>query len=474
MRSEHDSGQYFSDTDKPPHINSPLYNPLLSGNSIRVLRLASGNFSDAIICQFFLVDIGPSRPSYDVLSYVWGPSYLGNNDREKTTIECDGHRLTIQKSLETALRHIRSSSTARILWVDAICINQEDKQERSHQVTLMRKLYRNARNVVIWLGSEPTGNDISFARVQDMRAMRAFGAVCELVNRWLGQSSGTERAQYRTYSTSRDSTSRRVSCFEKFDTDPWGLGQKEDDKSLLVLKEMRRYCLGSQEQQRSDMKCCKEHLSSPKLWIAYSSTDPQKLKAINASGNVSKDFGLDSSPDSAPFAALWQSLADLYSSSWFWKIWVIQEAALAQSAVVRWGNVEINWSWIGLASAILRTNYDNICQAMQISGVYNAYLIYRLSGQSGLSPPQLSFLQLVRLTRQFEATDSRDRIYGLLGIRTLDNDPDQSIFFVQPDYACSALDLFRGFAQQVISVQRTWRSSQVCNTLLENSIVEMI
>src|SRR5204863_3555897 len=120
----------------------------------------------------------------------------------------------------------------------------------------------------------------------------------------------------------------------------------------------------------------------------------------------------------------WHSLADLFSRPWFWRLWVIQEVVLAPSAIVKWGRAEIAWQWIGLAAAILRTNYHKICDAMELGGVYNAYLLFRLSPMSNLPPLQVSFVQLLRLTRQFEVSDTRDRVYGLLGIKTVDNNPE--------------------------------------------------
>jgi hypothetical protein len=56
----------------------------------------------------------------------------------------------------------------------------------------------------------------------------------------------------------------------------------------------------------------------------------------------------------------WNKLLTLYSVSWFKRLWIIQEVALARFAIVVWGNYEISWEWVGLAAAILRTNYTRI------------------------------------------------------------------------------------------------------------------
>lgn len=91
---------------------------------------------------------GIRLPAFTALSYVWG-------DPAKTDeIIIDGKRLPITASLYSALRQVQVQSTFDIrVWADAICINQQDLAERSTQVQLMRQIYHNARDVLIWLGS---------------------------------------------------------------------------------------------------------------------------------------------------------------------------------------------------------------------------------------------------------------------------------------------------------------------------------
>jgi hypothetical protein len=80
------------------------------------------------------------------LSYVWG------NIRDSATILADGRTISVTKSLETALRHLRYPDRPRTLWVDYVCINQEDILERSQQVAKMGLIYERADSVLIWLG----------------------------------------------------------------------------------------------------------------------------------------------------------------------------------------------------------------------------------------------------------------------------------------------------------------------------------
>jgi hypothetical protein len=65
----------------------------------------------------------------------------------------------IRTNLHSAFRHLRRQREDRILWIDAVCINQEDNIEKNHQVWMMKRIYESADQVVIWLGEaiEHTG-----------------------------------------------------------------------------------------------------------------------------------------------------------------------------------------------------------------------------------------------------------------------------------------------------------------------------
>jgi hypothetical protein len=96
------------------------------------------------------------KPRYEALSYTWG----GTQDQEY--VHVNGKRFSIRQNLYRALQHFRHGTETRILWIDAICINQEDNGEKSWQVKLMADIYRRARRVLVWLGvmSEPVSLSI--------------------------------------------------------------------------------------------------------------------------------------------------------------------------------------------------------------------------------------------------------------------------------------------------------------------------
>ncbi|KAF7197204.1 Heterokaryon incompatibility protein 6, OR allele [Pseudocercospora fuligena] len=97
---------------------------------------------------------------YEALSYNWGPKSPEKSIRllaENT----EYYTMSIGPNLDAALRHLRSTDRATYLWVDALCINQQDQEEKGVQIPLMRDIYNNARCVRVWLGVE--GDDSSRA-----------------------------------------------------------------------------------------------------------------------------------------------------------------------------------------------------------------------------------------------------------------------------------------------------------------------
>lgn len=188
-----------------------IYQPVCFGASIRILEIFSGRFDDPLIGRFQNASIKHSCLDFQALSYVWKPGkfyvvkpdkfYYGHGTGE-STMNCDSHDLTITPSLERALRHIRSNHELKRIWVDALCINQKDNEERSYQVLMMSSIYRKATKVVIWIGSPKRSLERFYRREPEesaeLQAQKAFTAVCYLVNKWQG-GSHAERARFSFY-----------------------------------------------------------------------------------------------------------------------------------------------------------------------------------------------------------------------------------------------------------------------------------
>ncbi|KAJ5116138.1 heterokaryon incompatibility protein-domain-containing protein [Penicillium angulare] len=84
--------------------------------------------------------------SYVALSYCWG------SDVKSESVTLNSRILSVTKNLHTALLYLRDPQLTRTFWIDAICINQDDKDEKSKQIPLMRTIYAQADHVIVWLG----------------------------------------------------------------------------------------------------------------------------------------------------------------------------------------------------------------------------------------------------------------------------------------------------------------------------------
>jgi hypothetical protein len=134
------------------------YSPLLPGpESIRLLHLMPHEDEVAPIqCRLFNYSLDKSDKwihLYEALSYAWGGS-----DKPRS-IFIGKHALPVTINLHAALSRLRDRSFERIIWADAICIDQDNLEERGHQVQLMAKIYSKANHVIVWLGETADDSD---------------------------------------------------------------------------------------------------------------------------------------------------------------------------------------------------------------------------------------------------------------------------------------------------------------------------
>jgi len=159
----------------PTAKRSPYqYHPLLSEeNQIRLIRLMPSKDKDATIeCQVFNYSLNPAKGIhlYEALSYVWG------NAKETVSINIDKRLFDATKNLYAALLRLRDDYFDRILWVDAICINQMDEREKEKQIWLMSRIYGHASRVIVWLGNSESAHGENSDRVlEEIRAIAEKG-----------------------------------------------------------------------------------------------------------------------------------------------------------------------------------------------------------------------------------------------------------------------------------------------------------
>ncbi|KAK7965287.1 HET-domain-containing protein [Apiospora saccharicola] len=122
------------------------YQSLPSHGWLRLLVLEPWTSPEYRISCRLLRERITSSKEYDALSYTWG------TDEAIAPILIDGQVHRVRYNLFRALQSLRLPHRERVLWVDALCINQESREERGDQVSQMGEIYSGAGRVVVWLG----------------------------------------------------------------------------------------------------------------------------------------------------------------------------------------------------------------------------------------------------------------------------------------------------------------------------------
>jgi hypothetical protein len=133
--------------------DSPIYSPLERGY-VRILTLRAGSGRDPIYCTLTPTPIKDASSSFVALSYVWGPE-----PEKHSEITIDDVPFLVRPNLYHALLTLRQPNQSQRFWIDAICIDQKNRPEKSLQLPLMTQIYTLSSYVLIWLGETENDSD---------------------------------------------------------------------------------------------------------------------------------------------------------------------------------------------------------------------------------------------------------------------------------------------------------------------------
>ena len=147
---------------------------------IRLATLAPGDYDDTIVIRLRIKSLSKSKaPNYEALSYAWGTDISPHNAL------VNGKAISISANLDSGLRHLRYEDKSRVLWIDALCIDQTDILERNSQVQLMSCIYSEARTVLIWLGPSDGDDEEAMRKIAvwqkhwDLPFFKALIRICK-------------------------------------------------------------------------------------------------------------------------------------------------------------------------------------------------------------------------------------------------------------------------------------------------------
>jgi hypothetical protein len=286
--------------------NLPIYeySPLVPGQ-IRLLHVLPGSGAAPISCELHTVDPS-SGQFYEAVSYCWGQGGKPCN------VEIAGKRLPVTESAVDALWQFRLPQHKRVLWLDAICINQDDLAEKTVQVRMMGSIFGGAFAVLAWVGFRTEGSD------------RAVAAVSEA--QWRLRKIVT--LSWLTTAFTPEDDPNTVSARAALDRYFHGYIQTPKDIAFFAL--MNRDVMNDLFRLRPWWREYDLYLSLGLLTQERSPRSPLLVETHNQLDAILP----------------WQGRFDLYKfvhRPYFERAWVIQEIVLARKVVLCIGDMCIEW-----------------------------------------------------------------------------------------------------------------------------------
>ncbi|KAJ5835806.1 hypothetical protein N7447_001832 [Penicillium robsamsonii] len=387
----------------PWFIKLDIYSTLADPKNIRLITLQpSGEYNAVITCTLFEVDC-TSGSEYEALSYVWGAPESTRN------ILLNGKMIPIRENLEAALRHLRRRETPRTMWIDGICIDQSNVEERTDQVKQMDTIYRNAVGVVVWIGRESNTSARIFDSFESLLRDLKQPESALLFDGFLDFPFQPE-----AYCSLCDGVPRKV--------------PSQLVGTVVTESVADRYTRSAQD---------------PTLI-------PQRWKDAHT-----RDI---------------EALVTLLRRPWWRRIWVLQEAILAKKITLHCGPRSMDWP---MFQAILYTyvRQGKRSRIHHIGGLSRearraraqlhllvlanstfAFFFLQSSLVAKKQFPELSMANLLSLTWNFDATDPRDKLFALIGLLP-ENSPERVQF--TPDYTANVKQLFIHVAKSFLETSCT-------------------
>jgi hypothetical protein len=148
-------------------VNPYIGNVLDEDDSFRLISLEPGDGADPLSIRLLNTTLHNTEP-YEAVSYVWGDASKSGSvqilDNEKD-IEV---RIDITHNCQAALESLRRLDSSRVLWIDSICINQSSSAEKTHQLNLMAHIYKNASQVLVYLGEGTKFSDTAMKFIHEL------------------------------------------------------------------------------------------------------------------------------------------------------------------------------------------------------------------------------------------------------------------------------------------------------------------
>jgi hypothetical protein len=393
--------------------SSDLYTRRLTSSErqIRVLSFETGRtLNDNIRLSMLEIPLDGQVVAYNALSYTWGnptPDSARKNPwitdisipplvYDEQSIYVNKQVLKVTANLFFALKKLRpryeNQPRVPYIWIDAVCINQGDLEERAEQVKLMGDIYRNAEDVIVWLGEEEGMTD------SDM----AIDLLNNVYSSFIHWADNSEEAQSLWEQIERES--QRLDL----DTRIASTGVPQSEVNNLLSNMFRLQA----------------------LWI-------------QSKGFSSLDVRCDE--------RAWAAVERLLERAWFSRLWTYQEKALAKTATLIVGEKSISWTNINAAIGLVN-NHDNSEGRTKLLPKGSGRRFVESSQPSeadmlSVGGAHQNLFEVVRTARSRGCQELRDKIYGVLSTMSPQDEGYKHIFDMLDYENTSVQDLYIEFAR---------------------------
>ncbi|KAK5126780.1 hypothetical protein LTR85_009714 [Meristemomyces frigidus] len=331
-------------------------------------------------CSLASVDFDTSPP-FTALSYTWGDPKIRKH------ICIDGRIIDVTVNLEEALRHLQQSITEPLtLWIDAVCIDQNNEAEKSEQVAHMRDIYSKAEDVVTWLGHGGSTRAMQWISGFGGRAAAlGIGATPEMLLKKVLKRA-EQKMSIGTESGDPVSEEHAFAC------------------------DLERELSAERNPHYEELICGLQNILQraywSRIWIVQEVTMAQKITFACGTATVA-------------YNALHHSLRLLRN----FRLWQLLKLGhdTARSTLMREDS--------GLRARVIKTDPSHPIDLLKISRADGA----------------MPMMYLLRRLQRFNATDPRDRIFALLGIAT-----DADELGARPDYSKSCEQVYTELAKVLL------------------------
>lgn len=424
-RMDPSSRRRLQDPPASPHYT---YEPLAiqedSGPAIRLLTLHPtqlGKDPEVEIQSWPL----HAAPEYEALSYCWGPV------QPIKFMRLNKKKFAITSSLHSALWHLACHKNEPLtLWVDAVCINQGDDNEKSQQVSLMRDIYERASRTVVWLGPAEDKSETHLALTMCTRMLDLHG------NAYFDKMLGEQ--QYEVFEKMLSKTAEEASIVDKRRRlylrnrirlwSDHGVNLSVDD-----VEGAARDALKADVSTRASYPGIEDYVGSFTDVLYATPPAPTRYQDIKDE-DIPAQFRtpqfrhlLARQPQRRSDEPLMEEITAtraLFALPWFKRIWIVQETIMAKEVVF---NIGVNKcpGWVVYAGLEIAGSFESQLKALAVDFVtvwaFRRALCRHPEHKHEKYKGKRDMVSLLKTFRLRDATDPRDKVYALLGITSDDS-----------------------------------------------------